>query len=293
MTVAPPRLGVGLGFRPALRDELARDLSAVDFLEFIGDSCFEAAALDEARAFARRCPIVCHFLGLSLGSVEPLDGAYLERMAAVIQQLQPVWFSDHLAITSVEGVDIGHLSPIGFTDESVEIVIAKIRDLKARWRIPFLLENITYHFPFPGATLSEREVLARIVDGADCGILLDLNNLFVNAHNHRYDPYAFLDSLPLERVVQVHIGGATMRDGMAIDSHAHPVDDRVFDYLAYLCERATVAAVLLERDWQIPRLDELAREMARARAILHASPARRTAAAPPPSDLASPRGGER
>jgi len=262
------RLGVGLGYRPELKEDLERHCGEVDFLEFVGDHCFNPSLMAQAQSFARRMPGVCHFLSLSVGTAEPLDPEYTDKVGEVLEQLRPAWFSDHLAVTRVQGVDLGHLSPVAFTDETVEIVSRKAGYLQNRFGLTFLLENITSHFTLPGASLTEWELLTRIVEEADCGILLDLNNVYVNASNSGYDPYEFLRGIPLERVLQIHLGGAVMRDGVMIDSHGHPVPEPVFDLLDFVCDHSPVSAILLERDRNMPAFEELSQEMRRARSIL-------------------------
>jgi uncharacterized protein (UPF0276 family) len=261
-------LGVGLGYREELACYLEPHASEIDFLEIIGDQCFEPSMCNHIEEWTRRLPSVCHFLGLSLGSAEPLDEQYVVMVKDVLERIRPVWFSDHLAISRVKGMDLGHLSPVTFTDETVEIVSRKASDLQTECGLPLLLENITYYFQVPGATLTEWELLTRIVETADCGILLDLNNLYVNARNNGYDAYRYLRSIPLDRVMQVHIGGTTVHDGVLIDSHAHPVPEEVFEYLGYVCRHSPVSAVLLERDRNMPPFEELSLEMRRARGVL-------------------------
>jgi uncharacterized protein (UPF0276 family) len=262
------QLGVGLGYRAELANELAHNMGEIDFLEIIGDHCFDPTFLSQAKKLAAKLPIVCHFLGLSLATAEPLDDCYLQKVCEVASEVHPCWLSDHLAVTKVQGVDIGHLAPASFTDETVEVVTRKIIQVQERLGLPLLLENITYHFELPGATLTEGQLIKRIVETADCGILLDLNNVYVNSYNNEYDPVKFMLSLPLDRVMQIHIGGAVERDGVMIDSHAHPVADPVFEYLRFVCKNSSVGAILLERDSNFPAFDELARDMRLARAIL-------------------------
>jgi uncharacterized protein len=263
-------LGVGLGYRRELQVALESHTGEVDFLEVIGDECFEDTACEALDLWATRMPIVCHFLGLSLGTAEAIDEAYLTRVRTVIARLRPVWISDHLAMTRVQGVDLGHLSPIAFSEESVALIARKAADVQARCGLPLLLENISYDFSLPGGSMKEVEALTRVVQASDCRILLDLTNLHVNSQNHGYDPYAYLDELPLERVSQIHIGGAVLRGSSWVDSHAHEVPMPVFDYLDYTCARSTVSSILLERDRAIPDFSELAAEMSRARDILRA-----------------------
>jgi uncharacterized protein (UPF0276 family) len=141
-----------------------------------------------------------------------------------------------------------------------------------RCGVPFALENITYYFELPGSRLREAELLTRIVERADCGLLLDLNNLYVNSRNHNYDPYEFMRALPLERVLQIHIAGAVERDTFIVDSHAHPTGDEVFEYLRFVCEKVPPPSVVLERDQNLPPFAELLAELRRARAAMRPTP---------------------
>jgi uncharacterized protein (UPF0276 family) len=267
MILAADKLGVGLGYRPELQDDFERHCGDIDFFEFIADNGFDPPLLRDIEHWSYRLPSVCHSLGLSLGTAEPLDESYVVKLERILQRIRPHWLSDHLAVTSVQGVNLGHLSPVTFTEETVEIVSAKVATLQRRFGIPLLLENITYHFTLPGAELTEWELLRKIANSADCGILLDLSNLHINAHNHRYDPYEFLSGIPLDRVLQVHLGGATEADGVLIDSHGGPVHDEAFEFLEYVCRVRQVPAVSFERDKNMPPFEELARELHRARAI--------------------------
>jgi uncharacterized protein (UPF0276 family) len=186
----------------------------------------------------------------------------------VFTRLRPVWFSDHLSVSQAGGIDIGHLAPLSFTQEVVEIVSAKIAALQEKFSVPFLLENITYYFQLPGAEMTEWEFIRRILEGSDCGMLLDLNNLYANAKNHDYDVYEFLDSIPLERVVEIHLAGGLLCDGLYIDTHGHSVSDKVWEYLEFVCRRAAVKGIVLERDQNFPSFEELLAELQRARLIL-------------------------
>jgi uncharacterized protein (UPF0276 family) len=269
MILAADKLGVGLGYRPELHDDFEHHCGDIDFFEFIGDNCFDAPFLHEIERWSYRLPSVCHSVGLSLGTAEPLDEVYVAKLESILQRIRPHWLSDHIAVTSVQGLDLGHLSPVLFTEETVEIVSTKVATLQKRFGIPLLLENITYHFTLPGAQLTEWELITRLTNSADCGILLDLSNLYINAHNNRYDPYEFLRGIPLDRVMQVHLGGATETEGVLIDSHGGPVHDEAFEFLEYVCRVRPVPAISFERDKNMPPFEDLAREMHRAREIWH------------------------
>jgi len=270
MPIAQP-LGVGLGLRPEFQAQLESVRDRLDFLEVITDSCFDPRTAEGVLALRKLFPVVCHGINMSLGSAEPLDDSYLARSYSVFESVRPSWFSEHLAMTHIQGIDIGHLAPVSFCEQTVSTIVDKVRTVQARAGLPMLLENVTYYFRLPtlaSRELTEPELLTRILLAADCGLLLDLNNLLANARNHRYDPYDFLAQIPLERVVQVHIAGGAWRDGVYIDTHANSVEAEVWRLLEHLCRRAPVKAILLERDFALPPLADLLAELECARSIL-------------------------
>jgi uncharacterized protein (UPF0276 family) len=268
------RLGVGLGYRPQLRTAIEAHLSDVDFVEVISEGCFQAAEAEHIAALSDSIPVVCHGLHLSVGTAEPLDRGYVGELRRMRRRVGPRWLSDHLSMSRAGPVNLGHLAPLDFSHDAVELVTAKIEQL-SREVGTFLLENITYYFALPGMEMTEAEFITAVLESADCGLLLDLNNLYMNARNHGYDPYAFLDSIPLDRVVEIHLAGGQRRGKLWIDTHGQPVTDEVWAYLAYVCARTEIAAVLLERDQNFPPFEELTAELRRARTILHGTEASR------------------
>lgn len=270
MTVGTDALGVGLGLRREFRSKIAGERHRVDFLEVVTETCFDPRTASDVQSLRDIFPMVCHGINMSLGAADPLDEAYLAKVYRVLGDVKPAWFSEHLAMTRVQGIDIGHLAPVSFSEETIATVVEKARKVQAQAGIPLLLENVTYYFRVPGSELTEHEVIAEIVRRADCGLLLDLNNLLANARNHGYDPYGFLDRIPLDRVVQVHLAGGAWRQGLYIDTHGNPVEDDVWKFFEYVCRRSPVKAALLERDLDVPPLEELCTELDHARAIMRA-----------------------
>ncbi len=264
----PERIGVGLGYHAEFRESILNHPEEIDFVELITEKCFGATEREKLEPITTTLPVVCHGLRLSIGTDEPLDRTYLNNLAVALDQLRPVWFSDHLSMSHAGGIDIGHLAPLAFTHEVVEILCAKIRDLQQTFAVPFLLENVTYYFPLPGAEMTEWEFVVRILEGGDCGMLLDLNNLYINAKNHNYDAYEFLNSIPLDRVVEVHLAGGLLRDGIYVDTHGHSVSESVWEYLEFVSSNANIKGIVLERDQNFPSFEELIGELRRARRIL-------------------------
>jgi len=196
-----PKLGIGIGFREPLRGDLFLNQSKIDFLEITADHYFDAGAkkLEELDLLAAHFPLIPHGLNLSLGSAEGVDEKYLEKFARLVEKLNPAWWSEHICFTKAGGVDIGHLAPLPFTNEAVDVLIKNIERVKTTIKTPLVLENITYHVQFPSAEMSEAEFLRRVLTETNCGLLLDVTNLYINSKNHGYDWSEFLDELEIAR----------------------------------------------------------------------------------------------
>jgi uncharacterized protein (UPF0276 family) len=272
MYAALPQLGVGLGYRTPLHDETVDNADRIDFLEVISDKYLYAPPERTERLLALRdrFPLIPHGVGMSVGTAAPLDADYLDRLATFVERLDAPWFSDHLSFTKVPETDIDQLTPLWFTEESLEMVCRNIRQVTARISTPLLLENITYYFPIPDNDMSEPEFLTRVLEDTDIGLLLDVNNVWVNSVNLGYDPYEFLRSIPLERTVQIHLAGGRKFHDLLVDTHSAPVTDEVWDLLAFVVARAPVKAVLLEWDADWPEFAGLLGHLDRAREIIDA-----------------------
>lgn len=269
MTSELPTLGVGLGFREPFLSDLFLHPGQVDFLEIVADHYFDASPEKEheLELLAAHFPLIPHGLSLSLGSAEGLDADYLRKFAALVQRLKPPWWSEHIAFTRAGDVEIGHLSPLPFTREALEALCRNIAQARRRIETPLILENITYTVAMPFSELDEASFLAEVLERTDCGLLLDVTNLYTNSVNHRYDPLAFLDRLPLERIVQLHFVGGHWHDGVLVDSHSQSTQQEVWDLMDEVLRRAPVKGVILERDENLPPFGELAQELEHARAI--------------------------
>jgi uncharacterized protein (UPF0276 family) len=267
-----PKLGCGVGYRLEVHREYFKHKDGIDFLEIIADHCLKSVPeyVDRALELAQHFPLVPHGLEMSIGTDGPLDVEYCREVAELVEKVGTPFYSDHLCFTTAGGLEMGQLTPLPFTEAVADRCAAKARQVQETIGVPFLLENITYPFKLPGQ-MSEAEFITRVVTQADCGILLDLTNVFINSQNHRYDPYRFLDSLPLERAVQVHIAGGEKHGDRWVDSHSQPVDSHpeVWNLLEYLGGKADVSAVLLERDQNFPEdFAEILDDLAHAREIL-------------------------
>jgi uncharacterized protein len=263
-----PSLGVGLGYRSPIRKEILQHVRELGFLEVVSDSFFRNEPA--LRALSTLLPTIPHSLNLSVGS--QVEEGYLERIARMVEITRPPWFTDHLAFTQASGLAIGHLAPVPYTEESLERVVANVKRVQARVAgVPFGLENITMPFYWPNNTMEEHVFLREVVRRTGCYLLLDLENVRINGANHGRGGRSFLDKLPLERVVQVHIaGGVHGGEGLEHDTHSAPVSEETWALLEYLCELRRPPGVLLERDGGFPPFPELMAEVRRAGAILAA-----------------------
>jgi uncharacterized protein (UPF0276 family) len=266
-----PRLGHGIGLRPPHYAEvLASDPApAVDWFEVISENFMVAGGNPRRvlRQVRERFPVVLHGVSLSLGSVDPLDQAYLDRLAALAAEVEPAWISDHLCWSSFGGHTGHDLWPLPFTEEALDHLVSRVGQVQERLGRRILVENVSSYLEFTASTLTEWEFLAELCRRADCGLLLDVNNVYVSAHNHGFAAEDFLRGIPADRVGQMHLAGHTDAGTHLLDTHDHPVCDPVWDLYRRAVERFGPVATLIERDDDIPPLAEVVAESQRAAAI--------------------------
>jgi uncharacterized protein (UPF0276 family) len=268
--IEAPALGSGVGFRPQFRAELFAHRDQIDFLEIIADHYLDASRekLDELVLLKSHFPLVAHGLDLSIGSAEGLDMRYVEKIATLLERIDPPWWSDHLCFTRAGGVSIGHLASLPYTQEAIDAVARNVEFLRRRIKTPLILENITCVVRIPGGEMDEPEFLSRTLEATGCGWLCDVANMHVNAKNFGVDLDAAFERWPWDRLVQIHYAGGRERNGILIDSHDAATSDEVWALYDRIVARAPVKAVILERDEKIPPFGELIAEVARARATL-------------------------
>jgi uncharacterized protein (UPF0276 family) len=214
-----------------------------------------------------RWPVVLHGVSLSIGSTDPLDGDYLDRLAALAKRVEPAWISDHLCWTGVNGINLHDLLPLPYTEEALDHVAGRVAQVQERLGRRILLENVSSYVTFAHSAVPEWEFLAEVARRADCLILLDVNNIYVSAFNHEFDPLAYLEAIPAERVRQIHLAGHQNNESHIVDTHDHPVIDPVWSLYGAAIERFGPVATMIERDDRIPPLAELEHELDRARAV--------------------------
>lgn len=264
-----PKLGVGIGFRESFRADLFLHREEIDFLEITTDHYLDARPqkLEELKLLKQHFPLIPHSLELSLGSAEGIDERYLEKVAELIEFVEPKWFSDHLCFTKSGGVKIGHLAPVPYTKEAVKVFVRNISKVKRRIKTPLILENITYLVRFPSAEMSEAEFIKTVLDETDCGLLLDVTNLYINSRNFGFDWRKFLDEIPVSRVVQLHFVGSHRHGKRLIDAHANKTEEEIWDVFGEVCLRCDVKGAILERDENFPPFAEILEELKTAREL--------------------------
>ncbi len=267
------KLGVGLGFREQFQANIFLNQDKIDFLEITTDHYLDAKPdkLEELRLLKAHFPLIPHSLELSLGSAEGIDEEYLEKVAELVEIVEPNWFSDHLCFTRSGGVKIGHLAPVPYTLEAVKVFVKNIAHVKKRIKTPLVLENITYLVQFPSSEMAESAFIKTILEETDCGFLLDVTNLYINSQNFGFDWRKFLDEIPLERVVQLHFVGSHKHGKRLIDAHANRTEEDIWKVFEEVCRRCEIKGAVLERDENFPPFAEILEELEMARLFLKKS----------------------
>jgi uncharacterized protein len=263
-------LGAGISLRRAHLTEAIVYSGALDVVEIVADHFFDPAPDNNPAlsALRERFTLLPHGLDLSLGSAEGLSQPYLVRLGSLVDAVQPPFWSEHVAFTQAGGRRIGHLAPIPFTYEALDVLANNVARAALRIERPLILENIACPFDVPHAELGEGAFLTELVERTGCGLLLDVANLYYNALNRHKDPLEMLAEFPLHAVVQCHLAGGHRDSGEWIDSHAHPVPEPVWSLFEEVSRRAPLRATIVERDENLPAFGELAAEAERARHIM-------------------------
>lgn len=258
-----------MGFRePHARHVLATH-PAMDWFEITSENHLAGAGLPRAQLDALRADyrVVPHGVSLSIGGADPLDAVYLQQMRALIRRIDAPWVSDHLCWTGVAGIDVHDLLPVPYTRQMLSHVIERVRSVQGELGIPFALENVSSYLEFRESEMLEWEFLTELADRADCGLLLDVNNVFVSAYNHGFDARAYIDAIPPDRVVQIHLAGHTQKGRYLLDTHSDHVRSEVWDLYRRALRRLGPVSTLIEWDANIPTWDVLAAEADQARSI--------------------------
>jgi uncharacterized protein len=272
--------GCGIGLRKEHFDAILADRPAVAFFEaisenFMVDGGRPLQVLDRVR---RDYVVALHGVSMSLGSAEPVDPGYLRRLKALCDRVAPAIVSDHLCWTRLGGHNSHDLLPLPYTEEAVRVAAGKIRRVQDFLGRRILVENISSYVEHAASRLSEADFLCAVVAEADCGILLDVNNLYVNARNHGLDPVRYLARIPADRVGQMHLAGHEDHGDLVIDTHDHPVAGAVWELYGEAIRLFGPVPTLVEWDARIPSLETVVAEAKRAEEIQNAGEEGRRAA---------------
>jgi uncharacterized protein (UPF0276 family) len=277
---SPARPGLpaaaGIGLRAPHHAALLASRPAVGWLEAHSENYFaeggaQPAVLERLRA---DYPLSLHGVGLALGSVDPHDATHLAQLRRMISRFAPALVSEHLCWGAIGGLHLNDLLPLPYTEEALRHVASRVAELQQRLGRQVLIENVSSYLQFTDSTLAEWDFLAALVTETGCGLLLDVNNVYVSACNHGFDPRVFIGALPAAAIGEIHLAGHDVEqvDGreMRIDTHAHAVCDEVWSLYRFALERFGPVPTLIEWDTDIPALEVLVAEAARADAVARA-----------------------
>jgi uncharacterized protein len=280
-----PNLGLGVGLRNQHFSYLMNHDPDVDWFEIISENFIDnygyARRVLERLASIR--PVVMHGVSLSIGSTDPLDWNYLKKLKALAEFVHPAWISDHLCWTGVAGVNTHDLLPVPLNEESLRHVAERVRQVQNFLERPLVLENPSSYLEFKESTIAEWDFLSELARETGCGLLLDVNNVYVSGYNHSFDPEHYIRSMAHDAVVQIHLAGPTDCGRFLVDTHDQPVPARVWDLYRLAQELTGGVSTLLEWDANIPDFPELVAELRKAEAALRGenpgAPVRKSAAA--------------
>lgn len=278
-----PALGHGVGLRTRHYGAFLEAQPRVDFVEaitenFMGLGGRPRAVLEQTR---RDRPVVLHGVSLGIGSVAPLDASYLKAWRALVDEVQPALVSDHLCWGRAHGRYSHDLWPLPYTEESLAHVVARVGQVQDALGRRLVLENVSSYLEYRHSELTEWDFLAEVARRADCGLLLDVNNVYVSSRNHGFDPRAYLDGIPIDRVAQYHLAGHQDRGHLVIDTHEGHVCDAVWALYGHAVRRFGDVSCLIEWDEGVPELEVLLAESEKARAVAAEALAARPGAARP------------
>lgn len=262
-----PNLGFGLGLRKEHYQTILAEKPSVDWFEIITENYLVDGGkplhyLDRIRA---DYPMVMHGVSLSIGGTDPLALGYLQKLKALAQRVEAAWISDHLCWTGVGGANLHDLLPLPYREETLRHVVERIRRVQDFLGRRILIENPSSYLSYRHSDIPEWEFLCAMAEEADCLLLLDVNNVYVSARNHGFDPYRYLARIPAQRVWQIHLAGHSDCGSYLIDTHDHPVADPVWDLYEAAIRHCGPVSTMIERDDAIPPLAELLEELQRAR----------------------------
>lgn len=255
---------VGLGFRKDFAEDfLSSDVLKPSFVEFAPENWLHMGGYWKKvlKQVSERYPVLCHGLSLSIGSPDELDWDFLKHLKVFLKEHNVLLYSEHLSYAKCDNAHLYDLLPIPFREDAVKHVVQRIKEVQDFLEMKISIENVSYYTPV-AAQMTEQQFIKEIVKEADCNMLLDVNNIYVNSFNHKYDPIQFINDLPLDKVKYIHMAGhLQINDELIIDTHGEPIIDKVFQLFEYAVTKLQPVPILLERDFNIPELEELQAEM--------------------------------
>ena len=258
--------GIGIGLRAPHYNHILTRKPVVDWFEIISENFMVDGGrpLHVLDQILEQYRVVQHGVSMYFGSVEPLNREHLRRLKALVRRTKTPWLSDHLCWGSVDGTYSHDLLPMPYTFEAAKKTAQKIREARDFLEVPVVVENVSSYAEFHASEMTEWQFLTEVVEDADCGILLDVNNIYVSSRNHNFDPYDYVNNVPHQRVAQIHIAGHSKYEKYILDTHDHPVIDPVWRLYERAVELVGPTATLLEWDDRIPSFDEVHREALKA-----------------------------
>ncbi|WP_133139233.1 DUF692 domain-containing protein [Legionella genomosp. 1] len=261
--------GMGLGLRPDHYQNILERLPNIDWFEILTENYLVNGGrplyfLDKIR---EQYPMCMHGVSLSIGNLDPLNDNYLKKVKQLADRIEASWISDHLCWTGVHQRNMHDLLPLPYTEQMISHVVERVKCVQDFYQRQILLENVSSYISYQSSEMPEWEFLTEIANRADCLILLDINNIFVSAFNHGFDPLTYIDSIPVNRVQQFHLAGHLNCKDYIIDTHDHPVIPEVWELYRAAVKRFEDIPTMIERDDNIPPLEELMQELDYARAI--------------------------
>jgi uncharacterized protein (UPF0276 family) len=270
-----PDLGIGVGLRTVHFGHILSQHPPVDWFEVLSENFMRTGGrplyvLDQV---AERYPVALHGVSLSIGSTDPLNREHIENLKGLAARTRAHWISDHLCWTGVLGRNTHDLLPMPYTEEALRHTIARVKQVSEMLERPLVLENPSTYVEFAASTLTEWAFLARLAEEADCGLLLDVNNVYVSSFNHGFDPHAYIDAIPPDRVVQYHVAGHTNKGTHIVDTHSDHAIEEVWGLYRRAWKRTGPVATLYEWDEDIPGFEVVHAEALKARARRDEAPA--------------------
>ncbi|WP_133139378.1 DUF692 domain-containing protein [Legionella genomosp. 1] len=264
-----PYLGFGLGLRTQHYEDILNYLPDIDWFEIISENYLIPGGkplyyLDKIR---EHYPMVMHGVSLSLGSSDPIQWDYLKQVKELASRIEPVWISDHLSWTGVNGLNMHDLLPVPYTKEIILHIVSRLTQIQDYLKKPFLIENVSSYLGYKQSEMTEWEFITSILRQSGCYMLLDVNNVYVSAINHGFDPMDYLNALPPEKIIQIHLAGHSNCGNYLIDTHDESVIDPVWELYEKAVQRFGSVSTMIERDNHIPPLADLLTELGRAKEI--------------------------